>query len=677
LFARTIWLLIILASAAPRIAHGETPWVRVADGNRGFVLSPADRPFLPWGLNYDHDENGRLLEDYWDKQWPKVEVDFREMKQLGANVVRIHLQLGCFMDAPEKPNQANFARLGRLVAMAEKTGLYLDITGLGCYRKRDVPPWYDQLGERQRWDVQAQFWESVAQRCGKSPAVFCYDLMNEPIAPAGDRKPGDWLGPPFLGCDSGYFVQLITLRQEERPRPTIARQWCHRLVTAIRKHDQRHMVTVGLVPWSLDRPGITSGFVPKEIAPELDFIAVHLYPQTGKRIEDLKTLQGFAVGKPVVVEEMFPLNCTAAELGSFIDQSQSVASGWIGFYWGKTLAQYRQSGTAQDAVTLGWLELFQRRAQAAARLPFILGADLSWVQEQEDQGVRFTDRGEQKEILAILKDRGFNWIRLRVFNDPKAKNGYSSKGYCNLAHTLTMAKRIRAAGMRFLLDFHYSDTWADPAHQFKPAAWADLRGASLEKAVHDHTRDVVAALKKQGTPPDMVQVGNEISNGFLWPDGDVWKSGKWDVFCGLVKAGIAGAKQAEPSVQIMLHLACGGQNAQSRAFLDKIVAQRIAFDIIGQSYYSKWHGPLNDLKSNLADLASRYAQEIIVVEYSVPNVRQINDIVHGLPEGKGLGTFIWEPTKWEGPALFDGKGNTKPEIDAYSHMAEEYGKRKN
>ena len=109
MFARTIWLLIILASAAPRIAHGETPWVRVADGNRGFVLSPADRPFLPWGLNYDHDENGRLLEDYWDKQWPKVEVDFREMKQLGANVVRIHLQLGCFMDAPEKPNQANFA----------------------------------------------------------------------------------------------------------------------------------------------------------------------------------------------------------------------------------------------------------------------------------------------------------------------------------------------------------------------------------------------------------------------------------------------------------------------------------------------------------------------------------------------------------------------------------------
>ena len=217
--------------------------------------------------------------------------------------------------------------------------------------------------------------------------------------------------------------------------------------------------------------------------------------------------------------------------------------------------------------------------------PFILGADISWVHEQEDQGVRFTDRGKEQNILAVLKSHGFNWIRLRVFYDPKAEKGYSSKGYCDLEHTLAMAKRIKAAGMRFLLDFHYSDTWADPGHQSKPAAWANLHGADLEKAVHDHTRDVVAALKQQGTPPDMVQIGNEISNGFLWPDGNVWKSGKWDVFCGLIKAGIAGAKEADPSVKIMLHLAWGGQNAQSRSFLDKALAQGVEFDIIGQSYY--------------------------------------------------------------------------------------------
>ena len=184
----------------------------------------------------------------------------------------------------------------------------------------------------------------------------------------------------------------------------------------------------------------------------------------------------------------------------------------------------------------------------------------------------------------------------------------------------------------------------------------------------------MAALKKQGTAPDMVQIGNEISNGFLWPDGNVWKSGKWDVFCGLIKAGIAGAKEADPSVKIMLHLAWGGQNAKSRSFLDKALAQGVEFDILGQSYYPKWHGTLDDLRANVTDLAGRYKQDIMVVEYSVPNVRQINDIVRGLPNRKGIGTVIWEPTKWEGPALFDAKGNTKPEIDVYPELAKEYGK---
>ncbi|MHB0961089.1 MAG: glycoside hydrolase family 53 protein [Pirellulaceae bacterium] len=317
------------------------------------------------------------------------------------------------------------------------------------------------------------------------------------------------------------------------------------------------------------------------------------------------------------------------------------------------------------------VEKSQEPIPPVARPPFLVGADISWVQEQEDQGTRFSDGGEQKDILAILKDHGFNWIRLRLFCNPRSPKGYSDKGYCDLDHTLTMAKRIKAAGMGLLLDFHYSDTWADPGHQVKPAAWTDLHGAELEKAVHDHTRDVVAVLKSQGTPPDIVQVGNEISNGFLWPDGNVWKSGEWDVFCGLIKAGIAGAKEVDPAVKIMIHLAWGGQNAQSRSFMDKAIAQAVEFDILGQSYYPKWHGTLDDLKANLTDLAGHYKQDIIVVEYSVPQIRQINDIVRNLPGDKGLGTFIWEPTKWEGPALFDGQGNTKSEIDVYPTMVED------
>ena len=307
--------------------------------------------------------------------------------------------------------------------------------------------------------------------------------------------------------------------------------------------------------------------------------------------------------------------------------------------------------------------------------PFIIGADISWVQQQEAEGIRWSDEGVEKDIFTILKDHGFNWIRLRVFVDPKAEGGYSKEGFCDLEHTLQMARRVEAAGMGFLLDFHYSDTWADPGHQRKPKAWADLHGAELEKAVHDHTKEVMTALKEQGTSPDMVQIGNEISNGFLWPDGKVWKTKKWDVFCGLLEAGIAGTKEVDPSVKTMVHLAWGGQNAQSRAFLDKALALGFQFDILGQSYYPKWHGTLEDLKANLADIARRYKQPIIVVEYSVPNVREINDIVRGLPNGKGLGAFIWEPTKWKGPALFGAKGNTKPEIDVYADMAKEYGKK--
>jgi hypothetical protein len=244
--------------------------------------------------------------------------------------------------------------------LAEKTGLYLDLTGLGCYHKKDVPPWYDLLSESERWKVQARFWEAVAARCAPSPAVFCYDLMNEPVVPGGKRQPGDWLGPPFGGS---CFVQFITLDQAGRPRPAIARQWLHTLRAAVRKHDPHHLITVGLVPWSLDRPGLTSGLVPKEIAGELDFLSVHIYPEKSKTAEAIETLKGFAVGKPIVIEEMFPLKCSAAELERFIDQSRGLASGWVGFYWGKTPEECRRSKTIADAIVLSWLELFQRRAK--------------------------------------------------------------------------------------------------------------------------------------------------------------------------------------------------------------------------------------------------------------------------------------------------------------------------
>jgi hypothetical protein len=340
------------------------PWVQVSKEKKGFVLESSSRPFVPWGFNYDHDDKGRLIEDYWEDEWPTVEAHFGQMKELGANVVRVHLQLGKFMDGLKKPNARALDRLGKLLALAERLRLYLDLTGLGCYHKQDVPAWYDKLSEKERWAVQARFWQAVAGRCAASPAVFCYDLMNEPVVPGGKRKDGDWLGPPLGGK---HFVQFITLDQADRPRPTIARQWTHHLATAIRGKDQRHLLTVGLVAWSLDRKGLTSGFVPKKVVGDLDFVSVHLYPRKGQVDQALKTLAGFAVGKPVLIEETFPLACSPKELEEFIEGSKKHAAGWIGFYWGKPPEELRRSRTISDALTLGWLELFEKKAKDVAR----------------------------------------------------------------------------------------------------------------------------------------------------------------------------------------------------------------------------------------------------------------------------------------------------------------------
>jgi hypothetical protein len=356
-FIAITWLLTCsVANAA------DLPRIKIADDHRGFVLEASEKLFTPWGFNYDHDETGRLIEDYWHQEWPKVEADFAEMKALGANTVRIHLQFGRFMNGPNEPSPQSLDRLAELLRLAERTGLYLDLTGLGCYHKKDVPPWYDALDEAARWDAQAAFWRAVAGRCRASPAVFCYDLMNEPIVAGGPRKPGEWLGGA-LG--DKHFVQFITLDSAGRPRPEVAKLWIAKLTKAVREVDDRHLITVGLVDWSLPRPGLTSGFVPREVAADLDFLCVHLYPEKGKLDEALETLAGFGVGKPLVIEEMFPLKCSTEELGEFIDRSNKHAAGWIGFYWGRTPEELRDTKNIGEAITRQWLELFQKRAASA------------------------------------------------------------------------------------------------------------------------------------------------------------------------------------------------------------------------------------------------------------------------------------------------------------------------
>ncbi len=181
---RTAWLFALCFMFGGRDTAAGMEGVRVSADRRSFILGESNARFMPWGFNYDHDESGRLLEDYWEREWPKVEEDFREMKHLGANVVRVHLQLCRLMASAEKPNEASLDRLGRLVALAEKMGFYLDITGLACYRRKDVPKWYDDLSEKDRWDVQARFWEAVAERLRQEPG----HLLLRPDERAGRAR---------------------------------------------------------------------------------------------------------------------------------------------------------------------------------------------------------------------------------------------------------------------------------------------------------------------------------------------------------------------------------------------------------------------------------------------------------------------------------------------------------
>lgn len=360
-----VWVLVLAAGAALAAGTNDAgalagwqplKWIQTSADKKHFVYEGTDIRFMAWGFNYDRDDAGRLLEDYWGDDWEKVAGDFREMKVLGANVVRIHLQLCRFMKSSEQPDETNLARLGRLTRLAEQTGVYLDVTGLGCYRKQEVPAWYDAMDVSARWRVQARFWRAVAEVCKDSPAIFCYDLMNEPVA-SGDRK-GDWLpGQPLGGK---YYVQRLTTDMQGRTEQEVAKAWIAEMCAAIRSVDRRHMITVGLIPWEETfGPGAKSVFRDPDVCAPLDFLSVHYYPREGKLDEDLAILKLYDTGKPLVIEEIFPLSCDIETTEDFIRGSRMDADGWMSFFWGTTPEGYeKKPGEANAALIGSWLRHF-------------------------------------------------------------------------------------------------------------------------------------------------------------------------------------------------------------------------------------------------------------------------------------------------------------------------------
>jgi arabinogalactan endo-1,4-beta-galactosidase len=328
-----------------------------------------------------------------------------------------------------------------------------------------------------------------------------------------------------------------------------------------------------------------------------------------------------------------------------------------------------------------------------ATVPFA-GADISALERIEQAGGQFRDAGMPGDALAILHAHGSNLFRLRLFVSPSGQEVQVN----DIVYTVRMAARVRAAGARFLLDIHYSDTWADPGHQVTPAAWAGLDIDSLERQVEAYTSGVITQLKQAGALPDIVQVGNEIDGGMLWPLGQLSygsdSSASWDQFTRLLKAGIRGVRGAlgpGDSVRIMLHYSQGGNAGATAWFFDHVEAYGVPYDLIGLSYYPWWHGSLANLQANLQATALRYSRDIMVVETSYPwraggweslatnrgamtwpvspqgqakFLRDVREAVAAVPGGHGAGVIWWYPEAIQVPGIFSWGGGSLTLFDA-------------
>jgi arabinogalactan endo-1,4-beta-galactosidase len=268
-----------------------------------------------------------------------------------------------------------------------------------------------------------------------------------------------------------------------------------------------------------------------------------------------------------------------------------------------------------------------------------LGGDLSFTPQELAAGAQFTDHGFGGTPVQIMRDNGANYVRMRLWVNPPA-------GYSDLASDLRLAQMVHAAGMKIYLDIMYSDFWADPSHQNIPAAWLGQDLAQLTQTVQSYTQQVISAFAQQGTPVDMVSIGNEIRNGILWPIGEVnWTNNTgWGNLATLLKAGVAGAEAGNPrghQLLIMMHFDQGGNNAESTEFYQNLINLGVPFDVIGLSYYPFFHGPISAMRANVDALATTFGKPIVIAETQYPwTLANGNSAI-----GDSTGDFVWEPSQ--------------------------------
>ena len=305
---------------------------------------------------------------------------------------------------------------------------------------------------------------------------------------------------------------------------------------------------------------------------------------------------------------------------------------------------------------------------------FVKGMDLSTLLEMERCGAKYFDQGKEMDILDIMKSYDVDTIRLRLWNDPKSETGEPyGAGNNDLAETLAIGKRVSDAGFGVLLNFHYSDFWADPGKQIKPKAWASYGVEELEKAVYDFTKESLTAVLDAGVNVTMIQVGNELSNGLLWPEG---KMPNYDNIAKFVSAGIRACREIKADIPLMIHLDNGGKNELYRDWFDHYVERGEDFDYIGLSYYPFWHGSLQSLEDNMNDIAVRYGKELIVAEvsmgYRMEDYKSYEKLEDS--ERKGYATRQELVDKIEYPMTVQGQVDfTKDFLNRVAHVADDKG----
>lgn len=310
---------------------------------------------------------------------------------------------------------------------------------------------------------------------------------------------------------------------------------------------------------------------------------------------------------------------------------------------------------------------------------FAEGADVGWLPQMEATGYKFYDSdGSEKDCLQLLKDRGMNSIRLRVWVNP---NDDKASGHCSKEETVVMALRAQKMGFRIMINFHYSDSWADPAKQFKPKAWEKHSFPELLNDVYNHTFDVINALKVAGVTPEWVQVGNEIPGGMMWPEGS---TDNWKQLGQLLNKGYDAVKAVNKNIKVIVHVDEGNNNAKFRKFFDNATEQKVRYDVIGLSYYPYWikkdySETIADLQFNLNDMAKRYGKEVMIVEVGGEDDKVQNTYellaatikaVKNVPNNKGIGVLYWEPQgarSWSHYALsaWQADGKPSPALDAF------------